>query len=210
MIRLVKFQYSMDNLNIGHPFRKAFFLILLSGVSYIFLDQKIVPLIEKTNLPLLKAFSFLISPPLHLLVWGGVFIRARFKRSHWTLPFFEIAVSQCLCVAFARIFKILFGRARPDIFLKKGIYGFHGFEWNHHYHSFPSGHTLTAFTLATSLSFIFPRFRVIFYFLATLFSLSRALLLDHYFSDVIATAAIGMIIASFVHIVTRRIHYETA
>ncbi|QVL57067.1 MAG: phosphatase PAP2 family protein [Simkaniaceae bacterium] len=199
----------MDNLNIGHPFRKAFFLILLSGLSYFFLDRELLPLIGKNYKPLLKAFSFLIFPPLHLVIWVGAFLIARLKRSHWTLPLFEIAVSQCLSIAFARIFKILFGRARPDIFLKKGAYGFHGFEWNHHYHSFPSGHTLTAFTLATSLSLLFPKFRILFYSLATLFSLSRPLLLDHYFSDVIATAAIGMTIATIVHIMTRRIHYET-
>ncbi len=199
----------MDNINSGPPFRKAFFLILLSGLSYLFLDREFVSLIGKDPLPLWKAFSFLIYPPLHLLLWAGTFIIARIKQSRWTLPLFEITVSQCLSVAFARVFKILIGRARPDIFLKKGIYGFQGLEWNHHYHSFPSGHTLTAFTLATSLSYLFPRFRILFYTSASLLSLSRPFLLDHYLSDVIATASIGMIIASFVHILTRRIHYET-
>ncbi|MCB1071837.1 MAG: phosphatase PAP2 family protein [Chlamydiia bacterium] len=199
----------MDNINSGHPFRKAFFLIFLSVLSYVFLDRELLPLIGKPPFRLWKVFSFLIYPPLHLVFWAGAFIIARTKQNHWTLPLFEITVSQCLSIAFARVFKILFGRARPEIFLKKGIYGFHGLEWNHHYHSFPSGHTLTAFTLATSLSYIFPRFRVLFYSLATLLSLSRPLLLDHYLSDVIATASIGMIIASIVHIMTRRIHYET-
>ncbi|MDJ0651754.1 MAG: phosphatase PAP2 family protein [Simkaniaceae bacterium] len=118
-------------------------------------------------------------------------------------------MSQCLSVAFARVFKILIGRARPDIFLRKGIYGFYGLECDPYYHSFPSGHALTAFTLATSLSFIFPRCPILFYFLATLLSLSRLFLLNHYLSDVIATAAIGVIIASFVHILTRRVQYET-
>lgn len=200
----------MSNLNIGHPFRKAFFLIFLAILSYLFLDREIIPLLGSSYKPLLKAFSLLIFPPLHLVIWGGAFIVARVKRSPWTLPLFEITLSQCLSVAFARIFKVVFGRARPDTFLKKGIFGFHGFDWSHHYHSFPSGHTLTAFALATSLSFIFPRFRFTFYTFATLFSLSRPFLLDHYISDVIGTAAIGIMIASLVHIIIRRIHYETA
>lgn len=200
----------MNNINSGHPFRKAFFLILLSGLSYFFLDRELLPMIGRHLLLLWKVFSYLIYPPLHLAFWTGAFIIVRIKQSRWTYPLFEITVSQCLSVAFARIFKVLIGRARPDIFLRKGIYGFHCFEWNHHYHSFPSGHTLTAFTLATSLSYIFPRFRTLFFALASLLSLSRLILLDHYLSDIIATASIGMIIASFVHIVTRRIYYETS
>ncbi|MDN3508670.1 MAG: phosphatase PAP2 family protein [Candidatus Neptunochlamydia sp.] len=206
----INFNILMDNTNSSPPFRKALFLIFLSGLSYLFLDRELLPLIGSHPFPIWKVFSFLIYPPLHLLLWTGAFIIARIKQSHWTLPLFEITVSQCLSVAFARVFKILLGRARPDIFLKKGVYGFHGLEWSHHYHSFPSGHTLTAFILATSLVCLFPRFRILFYSLATLLSLSRPFLLDHYLSDVIATASIGMIIASFVHIMTRRIHYETS
>ncbi len=195
----------MDDSKTTYPFRKAFFLFLLAGVSYFFFDKDVLPFIGKTYKPLFKAFTFLIFPPLHLAIWIGAFIIARLKKSLWTLPLFEIVAAQCLTVAFARIFKVVFGRARPDIFLKKGVYGFYGFEWNHHYHSFPSGHTLTAFTLATSLSLIFPRFRYYFYFFAALFSLSRPLLLDHYVSDVIGTAAIGIGIASFVHIMIKKV-----
>ncbi|MEM8728176.1 MAG: phosphatase PAP2 family protein [Chlamydiota bacterium] len=132
------------------------------------------------------------------------------KQSDWTLPLFEVSVSQCFSVAVTRVSKVLIGRARPTIFLKKGVYGFHGLEWDRQYHSFPSGHTLTAFTLATSFTYLFPKFRNLFYSLATLLSLSRTVLFDHYLSDLIATAAVGMTIAGFVHIITRRIHDETS
>lgn len=199
----------MGNINIRHSFRKAFFLVFLSVFCYVYLDRELLRFLGKAPLPLMNIFSLLIFPPLHLGLWAGAFLVARAKCSHWTPPLFEITASQCLSVAFARISKVLFGRARPDIFLKKGIFGFHGLEWDHHYHSFPSGHTLTAFTLATSLSYIFPRHRILFYFLAALLSLSRPLLLDHYLSDVVATASIGIIIASFTHIITRRTQYET-
>ena len=166
----------MDNLNVGHPFRKAFFLLLIAGVSYFFLDRELLPLIGKSHRPLFRGVSSLISPPIHLAIWGGAFLIARLKQSRWTLPLFEIIIAQCLSIAFARVFKILIGRARPEFFLKKGVYGFYGFEWSGHYHSFPSGHALMAFTLATSLSLIFPRLRFLFYSLATLLSLSRLFL----------------------------------
>jgi membrane-associated phospholipid phosphatase len=124
------------------------------------------------------------------------------------LPLFEIIVSQCLSVAFVRIAKVLIGRARPTIYLKTGIYGFHGFEWDHHYHSFPSGHTLMIFTWATSLSLAFPKWRIPLFILATLLALSRVLLAKHYLSDVLGTAAIGMIIATFVHLIVRKTHWN--
>ncbi len=199
----------MDNLNVGHPFRKALFLLLIAGAFYFFLDRELLPLIGKAYKPLFRGVSSLISPPIHLAIWGGAFLIARIKQSRWTLPLFEIITAQCLSVAFARLFKIIIGRARPEFFLKTGAYGFYGFKWSGHYHSFPSGHTLMAFTLATSLSLIFPRFRFLFYPLAALFSLSRIFLFKHYFSDVIGTAAIGIVLASTVHIMTRRTIYET-
>ena len=194
----------MDNSKTTYPFLKALLLLLLAGTSYFFLDREALPYIGKTHKPLFKALTFLIFPPLHLLIWITAFTLARLKKSLWTLPLFKIVAAQCLAVAFARVFKVIIGRARPDIFIKKGVFGLYGFSWNHHYHSFPSGHALTAFTLATSLSLLFPRFRYYFYFFATLLSLSRPLLFDHYFSDIMGTGAIGMMLASFVHITLKK------
>jgi len=199
----------MNHVNYRSLFQKAFFFALLASISYLFFDRAFLSLIPKSSSPLLKAFSFSISPPFHIILWTILLIIAWFKQSRWTLPLFQITLSQWLCVGFARIFKVLIGRARPDIFLKKGIYGFYGLKWNDHYHSFPSGHTLTAFTLATSCAYIFPRFRIIFYLLATFLSLSRPMLSNHYLSDVIATVPIGIMIGTFVYIITRRTNYET-
>ena len=161
-----------------------------------------------------KGCTLLIFPPLYLTLSAVGFVITRLKKSRWSLPCFEILIAQCLSVAFARIFKILIGRARPDIFLKKGVYGFYGFEWDHHFHSFPSGHSIAAFTLASSLALLFPRFRVYFFSVATLLTTSRIFLLDHFASDIIGTAAISLVIAGGVHYfinsITRSSLYEKA
>lgn len=200
----------MDNLSKIHPFRKALFFTIFGVISYFCLDREILIHLSPQLKPLSKALSLLIFPPFHLLLWGLLFLIARSRMSVWTLPLFETFISQCFSVAFVRITKVLIGRARPDIYIKKGIYGFHGFEWNHHFHSFPSGHTLMIFTLATSLSLAFPRWKTPLFSLATLLALSRVLLTKHYLSDVMGTAAIGIILATIVHLIIRRTYYATA
>jgi len=203
----------MNNLNV----RKSFFLLLIGCASYFFIDQQMTLLVSpyaKTYRIVFKGCTLLIFPPLYLALSVGGFVIARLKKSSWSLPFFEILVAQCLSIAFARVFKILIGRARPDIFLKKGVYGFYGFEWDHHFHSFPSGHSMAAFTLASSLALLFPRFRVYFFSVATLLTTSRIFLLGHFASDIIGTAAISLVIAGgvhhFINSITRSSYYETA
>ncbi|MCB1106827.1 MAG: phosphatase PAP2 family protein [Chlamydiia bacterium] len=182
--------------------RNSFFLALLATLSYFFLDIPITTSIaphSKEFYPFSKGCTLLIFPPLYLALPLIGYLISRFKKSRWTFHFFVIFTAQCLSVAFVRVFKVLIGRARPDIFLKKGIFGFYGFEWNHHFHSFPSGHTMAAFTLATSLSLLFPKGRYLFFTGATLLSLSRIFLLGHFLSDVIGAAAIALIIGKGVH-----------
>ncbi|MBS1565230.1 MAG: phosphatase PAP2 family protein [Bacteroidetes bacterium] len=60
--------------------------------------------------------------------------------------------------------------------------------------SFPSGHTSSAFSVATSLSMSFPRWYVIVpsYLWATSVGISRVVLGVHYPSDVLAGALVGM------------------
>jgi undecaprenyl-diphosphatase len=71
-------------------------------------------------------------------------------------------------------------------------------------HSFPSGHTATAFACATVLAHFVPRWRVPFFVLAALIGLSRVYNGMHYPTDVLAGAVLGVLIALLLLAVVRR------
>lgn len=57
--------------------------------------------------------------------------------------------------------------------------------------SFPSGHTITAFSVSVALSAFYPELRGLLFFCAGSIAASRILLGMHFLSDVIAGAALG-------------------
>jgi membrane-associated phospholipid phosphatase len=95
----------------------------------------------------------------------------------------------------ADIIKYIVGRARPELFLEQGIYGFDLFGWHleHAWTSFPSGHSATALSAALTLSMLYPRFRAAFMAGAILIVASRIVLCEHYLSDVMAGSALGAV-----------------
>jgi membrane-associated phospholipid phosphatase len=73
-----------------------------------------------------------------------------------------------------------------------------------HSHSFPSGHTATAFAGATMLSFFMPRAAPAFYVLAAAIAYSRLYVGVHFPLDVVGGAAIGIATALLLLATVRR------
>ncbi len=111
----------------------------------------------------------------------------------------------CICGAIATTIgdglKYLLARYRPGMLFDQDLYGLHFFSTKWAMNSTPSGHTLRAFSLMTALSMIFRRFTIVFISIAVLIGLSRVALTDHYPSDVLFGAFIGIFTAlwTFVH-----------
>lgn len=96
----------------------------------------------------------------------------------------------------ANIVKAIFGKARPILLKNEDEFGFSWFVLPNDYdhHSFPSGHTTTAFTIATALSLIFPKWWPAFYAYAITIGFARIGAWDHYPSDVLAGALYGTVL----------------
>ena len=91
----------------------------------------------------------------------------------------------------ANVVKLTVARYRPKLFFEKGLYGFDFFNVGYEYNSFPSGHAVTIFSLATAMSLFWPKYRVYFFVVAFAVALSRIVLTSHFVSDVIGGAFIG-------------------
>ncbi|WP_432734891.1 phosphatase PAP2 family protein [Maridesulfovibrio sp. FT414] len=95
--------------------------------------------------------------------------------------------------------KWFFGRYRPPVFFENGSYGFTWFSSEYMQNSFPSGHTLRAFSLASVLAFVLSRKKYIPLIVAVLVGISRVVVGRHYPSDVMFGGFIGVTCAVWGH-----------
>ncbi|MGQ0741788.1 MAG: phosphatase PAP2 family protein [Alphaproteobacteria bacterium] len=111
----------------------------------------------------------------------------------------DVAGALLLSLLFATIslhtIKIFVGRRRPRDHFQHGLYGFEFFRFETQHDSFPSGHALTIFCVATVASGAWPALTPIWFTLAFLLALTRALLASHFLSDVLIGAALGLIVS---------------
>jgi len=92
----------------------------------------------------------------------------------------------------ATLLKRIIGRARPMEWTVEAPLSFTPWNWNAYtYQSFPSGHSTTAFSLALTIAFLWPRSFWPMLGFAALIALSRIVLGQHYITDVTAGAVLG-------------------
>jgi membrane-associated phospholipid phosphatase len=89
--------------------------------------------------------------------------------------------------------KIALGRRRPRDELEHGLFGFRPWRFELQYDSFPSGHALTIFCVAVTLSDVLPQFALLWFAIALYLAATRALLNAHFLSDVLVGAGIGLL-----------------
>ncbi|MCL2323437.1 MAG: phosphatase PAP2 family protein [Oscillospiraceae bacterium] len=114
---------------------------------------------------------------------------------------FRLSIAIIIAAWFVKIIKHFLHRIRPYVKFttlntkKIGIDKY----------SFPSGHTTTAFSMATTACFIFPQFSVFFILAASLVGLSRIYLGVHFPSDILGGAMIGISVAHIINFII--LHY---
>jgi membrane-associated phospholipid phosphatase len=99
------------------------------------------------------------------------------------------------------------GTPRPAEYLKDvDFYQIPGIEL-HHWNSFPSGHTATAFAMTCGLAIIFSKnktLQLIFLGIGCLIGFSRVYLMQHFFWDVWAGSVVGVVSALVAREITLR------
>lgn len=101
--------------------------------------------------------------------------------------------------------KSFFKEPRPALYFEQNhpdveLQSVPGVKLNRGYSSYPSGHTMGAFTLFVTLAYLWPRkriFGVVCIILGAAVAFSRIYLGQHFLSDVIAGSMVGTYIASF-------------
>ena len=182
-------------------------LLLLIGTLLVVLfygpiDQEVIRWSKAHQQPWLKPVSAFITDFGVATGWlvGSLglwlYWRYKAKKEVWAdrARFFFISVAATGLAVLP--LKLLFGKARPKLLFREELYGFQWFSTPNAYtlQSFPSGHTTTAFAVATALALLFPRFALLFYAGALLVGLSRIGVLAHYPSDVAAGAVLGTVL----------------
>lgn len=143
----------------------------------------------------------------------GILIYRFYKKNELYLQRYLFILYANIFSAFvALIVKVIIGRVRPWG-IEGGGHEYGIFElfshitpalFKHHhikeivhslnmYVSFPSGHAVTAFAMFAYMSILFPKLRFLWLIIAILVAVSRIFADDHYLSDVVAGAVVGIV-----------------
>ena len=137
-----------------------------------------------------------------------LFVRFRFAA---TIPALGLSVSLLTQSA-----KAFFGHPRPFVYFREmnmldQLVPVDGVAMHQGMNSFPSGHTMTAFSLFAFLALCLTRKSwtgLLLFILALLAGLSRIYLLQHFFKDVYMGAALGVLLAVFWYLAQYRLWPE--
>jgi lipid A 4'-phosphatase len=122
---------------------------------------------------------------------GDTAWRRQLDRNAWRAGFVFVTVAGAGLVG--DLLKPLFGRARPVLMLREGVFGFTWHGAHAAYWSFPSGHAITITALAAALAQIERRGLPLYVAAALLVAASRIVLDEHYLSDVLAGIYLALV-----------------
>jgi membrane-associated phospholipid phosphatase len=203
-----------------HPLLRQTLLVLtlttiIVFIGYYWIDQPVVYWSVAhgfNNSTILRAFAHIPDFFFVSIFFMYLFVALRFCLKRTTdLDYKLFVIANILAITdfFRSLLKMVFGRYWPTSWdenfsslLTDGSYGFNFFHVaGAAYKSFPSGHTACIVAMATILIYFFPRFAWLWCTLVLLTALGLILACYHFFSDVVAGAALGYLIALFtIHI----------
>lgn len=138
------------------------------------------------------------------IAWSPRFAHARERWIAWAIvPGYLFAIVAITGLA-ADLLKILIGRPRPALLFRDGETAWAGLSFHADHWSLPSGHTTTVAAVATALVYLWPRHVLAYALVALLVAASRVELGEHYLSDAVAGAWLGISLTVYLTGVLRR------
>ena len=131
---------------------------------------------------------------------GGMAARSVHRVHTIFLAVYFVFTSIAFSGLLTMLFKILFGRHRPEYVEAGYVWQSSVFTRGYEFASFPSGHATTAGAAAIALALLFPRMRSIFIVAGIWVAISRPALAVHFPSDVFAGFCFG---AAFTYVYAR-------
>ncbi|MBC2593116.1 phosphatase PAP2 family protein [Ruficoccus amylovorans] len=119
----------------------------------------------------------------------GLPLAVIFKSVRWQRIMLAVFIGALWGGIAVNVLRPAIGRPRPSENVADGMYLM---QFKHGYHSFPSGHTTTAFASATVVTFICPPAGLIAYPLAGSISWSRMQLNRHHPADILGGIGLGV------------------
>lgn len=176
-------------------------LMLAGGSLFVFVDKGQVVLYFNNQFHSVVSHRFFeIYTMLGLgSVFFGVIVFLGFYKIYYFFIGSIVLILNGL-VTFVLKHLVFTGFPRPTKFLgSEDLNLIDGFDY-HSMNSFPSGHTFTAFAMFTLIAFVVNRrdLSVLFFILASLIGFSRMYLLQHFYMDVYAGAALGFAFSTLV------------
>ena len=173
------------------------FVVLLVLYSYFQLDKIILDYIyHQWGNPMIPFGAIHTFSQIGKSTWyivGGILAYIIWRDRNPTIAKASLYILSTTIVSgiLTNIIKVIFGRARPALYIEDHIYGFSWFNIDVVYRSFPSGHSTTAMAIAMGFALLLPKYRIWFITLGITIALSRVVLTEHYLSDVIAGGFLG-------------------
>ncbi|ABI83443.1 phosphatase PAP2 family protein [Francisella tularensis] len=180
----------------------GFLTLIIAILSYNFLDIKFATLVHSselfgTGISTIAAFtSNIFSPKVWTVITAIATVICIYKHivKKPSQKLYIMSLSLIMTIIITTIVKVILARYRPEMLLFDNHYGFHFFSFKKAYNSMPSGHTALTFAGLLAIANFFEKkyITLIAIIISGLVAVSRIIILDHFISDVIVAAYIGI------------------
>lgn len=176
--------------------------LIVIVLSYNFVDIKVANIIHTSDLfgTGISIFAAIISKGFSPKVWAIITILttlACIYKYTKNKPSNNLNIMSLALIAtffIAGTTKVLLARSRPELLIFDDQYGFHFFSFKSQFNSMPSGHTAFSFAGLLAIANFFKKSYItaLAILISCIVAVSRIIILDHFVSDVILAAYIGI------------------